>query len=1373
MPKYAIAKYGVDKYGDKAGSKVYYASDIIAVAKDYGQITVTWTPITPDPADTAPTYWKVVKSYLGEVDNPDDGIQVDGDAYPTFRLTATDIAAEDEPGREVNYSIWVYNPTDGWIFCGSDNEVLVKDDGTLSKITKWIPRVWLNESNGVGDALGEADSSNRLTQLLSAYAFQYDSLRSQINVLSNTSNPEYVHTSLLPHLVEDAGFSYEPSLGDPYHATLYALGDAVMRNKGTNVGVASYINALTHLDSEVNTGHNLLLDYNDASFEESLGRWSASSGTFVQKLYTTSSYPVPYSYDNQFPLRNKGYASLTTAATTAVTLTLPGNSYGVTSYGIPVEEGVRYLFSGWTKRIGTVSATLTAKIYWYNSIGGLISSTVAGPSLTIGTSWAEFVTASDSGRNGKTAPTNAAFAKVELTVTPSTSTSVEYTFDMLQFAEYSNSLVYEDARLVTAYLKGDRTNVLLNPSFEAGTSFWNAYNGELTHNSVGVSGLVKSGSYVSQLTVSDGTHLYLPGTTGNFASVPSNAAFNITGDIDLRALVAFADWTPATAQTIISKYDNNTLADRSYEFNVTAAGLLQLIWANSTTTSITANSTVAPTITDGSPLWVRAVLDVDNGAAGYSVFFYTSRNGTSWYQLGTTVTAAGVTTINAAATEQLGIGRRSTGNINFFSGKIYRAQILNSTATPVLDADFRRLTSTTTTTFTEYSATAATVTINKSGSPSAAVVLNTTAALVSDWVAPEPGKAITFSGYVSGDSGRTVKARLEYSHRPTSATTISATITGVTGDGTTVTVTANNTFTAGETVTISGVTPTNYNISGTIATATDSSFTITSSQTGTYVSGGTATMNLQPSNTIYASGSNEYYSNVVYYVESDPITMDGTMKLIQVTATTPLYEKDSGAPLVKASIIPTSSRIGDVYSFDGLSIQYSDTAKEYFSGSGGILPSNPLTTKFFASSDCIWEKGERRNYVSNPSFETTTGWTGTGITLTSEVPPSYAALFGTNSGKCVYSSTGYIQTTVYLDEAAIGGEDVTVSAYVRGAVTDYTIATNPGGTLPTSSTVKSTIATYDQWIRIHTTRKLAAGETSFTLRITATNPMGSSSTTFFIDGAQAEDGLIATKFINPVDAPTVTTIANPSNTSVNMYTTQEPSVGGGESTYIDNYATKFSRLYNTLSLVMPVGSTWRIVPGYLRNEYPDLNETLIPSGSFEKNFGAWQLSNATITRVISRGKIFGDYVTHGKAYARVATTRVSGSPSFFYGIYSSNIYIEPGAGYYIAAAIRPDNGSNALHPYRLTATFYDANGTVHNYDNAGVSTQAIFNMASTLVAGDESKWAYLSLVVPSYVTSANQFDLESAAYAVVKIDAEPATFNAAQAFHVDRVIFRQ
>lgn len=68
-----------------------------------------------------------------------------------------------------------------------------------------------------------------------------------------------------------------------------------------------------------------------------------------------------------------------------------------------------------------------------------------------------------------------------------------------------------------------------------------------------------------------------------------------------------------------------------------------------------------------------------------------------------------------------------------------------------------------------------------------------------------------------------------------------AEITNVVGNGTTVTFTATNGFTAGQTVSISGVLPSQYNFQDvSVASATASNFTVTNSATGVYISGGIA-----------------------------------------------------------------------------------------------------------------------------------------------------------------------------------------------------------------------------------------------------------------------------------------------------------------------------------------------------------------------------------------------------------------------------------------------------------------------------------------------------------------------------------------------------
>lgn len=70
-----------------------------------------------------------------------------------------------------------------------------------------------------------------------------------------------------------------------------------------------------------------------------------------------------------------------------------------------------------------------------------------------------------------------------------------------------------------------------------------------------------------------------------------------------------------------------------------------------------------------------------------------------------------------------------------------------------------------------------------------------------------------------------------------------AVLTNVSGNGTTVTYTCANAFVVGQIVSIDGVIPNVYNLqSKTIASVLPTSFTVTNSATGTYISGGIATV---------------------------------------------------------------------------------------------------------------------------------------------------------------------------------------------------------------------------------------------------------------------------------------------------------------------------------------------------------------------------------------------------------------------------------------------------------------------------------------------------------------------------------------------------
>lgn len=165
------------------------------------------------------------------------------------------------------------------------------------------------------------------------------------------------------------------------------------------------------------------------------------------------------------------------------------------------------------------------------------------------------------------------------------------------------------------------------------------------------------------------------GTASRYLSAPDSALNSVAGDIDLRIKANLVDWTPATTTSLFSKWGGTTGSNRSFSLEITnGSGRPALRWGDATTAYV-ALASIAPTVADGADLWLRATMDVDNGAGGNTVTFYTSNDGITWTQLGTPVTAAGVTSIlDSSFAVEIGSANGGGGAIN---GKIFYAEIRN------------------------------------------------------------------------------------------------------------------------------------------------------------------------------------------------------------------------------------------------------------------------------------------------------------------------------------------------------------------------------------------------------------------------------------------------------------------------------------------------------------------------------------------------------------------------------------------------------------------------------------------------------------------------------------------------------------------------
>lgn len=174
------------------------------------------------------------------------------------------------------------------------------------------------------------------------------------------------------------------------------------------------------------------------------------------------------------------------------------------------------------------------------------------------------------------------------------------------------------------------------------------------------------------------------------------ASLDITGDIDLRIEIDPEVWNlGSVGHMLASKY---TLAgnQRSWAWSVQANGRMRLYWSadgnNAFTNGTYADSTVRVPATGRIAL--RVTLDVNNGAAGRTITFYTSDSITgTWTQLGAQVIQAGTTSIFSGSSK-VSVGAfvdsvtvafpftndPVAGYLLPFVGRIHRFQIYNGIA---------------------------------------------------------------------------------------------------------------------------------------------------------------------------------------------------------------------------------------------------------------------------------------------------------------------------------------------------------------------------------------------------------------------------------------------------------------------------------------------------------------------------------------------------------------------------------------------------------------------------------------------------------------------------------------------------------------------
>lgn len=136
-----------------------------------------------------------------------------------------------------------------------------------------------------------------------------------------------------------------------------------------------------------------------------------------------------------------------------------------------------------------------------------------------------------------------------------------------------------------------------------------------------------------------------PGDVGRAYAV-NHASFAVT-DLDVRAEATPVSWSGVRSGLAWEVCGRCGSGDASWWFTVNDTGTLTLTWSADGTTLLTATSSIPVPFGPGERAAIRATLDVNNGASGRTITFYTSGSiSGTWAQLGDPIVQAGTTSVS-------------------------------------------------------------------------------------------------------------------------------------------------------------------------------------------------------------------------------------------------------------------------------------------------------------------------------------------------------------------------------------------------------------------------------------------------------------------------------------------------------------------------------------------------------------------------------------------------------------------------------------------------------------------------------------------------------------------------------------------------------
>jgi hypothetical protein len=293
-----MARYGLDYYSSPSFPLSYYGTDspiafdaspFKALSSGYKQITLSWN--SPYGA------WaklRLVRNPFGYPVNSTDGEIIFTTTRGKDPLTYTDNVGKNK-ARFYYYSIFVLDQVQlQWVLAGQVTGLAVENFNTQNLMYDYMPRIYKLTTPYTASIAGD---NEKLRSFLNVFGFEFDYIRTLIKLITNRYDFENASGTLIPLMLEQFGINYEPEIGYQQNRVLIRDAIQLQTEKGSTAGIREYLSAFSGWSvvspvegtpnpsvEGLTVSHNLMLDYNDSSFEEGIGNWTSpdSSAQLLQ-----------------------------------------------------------------------------------------------------------------------------------------------------------------------------------------------------------------------------------------------------------------------------------------------------------------------------------------------------------------------------------------------------------------------------------------------------------------------------------------------------------------------------------------------------------------------------------------------------------------------------------------------------------------------------------------------------------------------------------------------------------------------------------------------------------------------------------------------------------------------------------------------------------------------------------------------------------------------------------------------------------------------------------------------------------------------------------------------------------------------------------